>query len=439
MGGFRANSRTLLGSLSLSDLEENYVVERREPFYKWTQSRVFEWINLLMSAAVVVEFGVIADYDVDYQETVVDEAVDSVLAVYFCVEFLIRFFSYRNWRKFFTARNEWKWNVLDLVLLSVRICRAWIMPYVSSPAEFGVWRIVRLVEMLRIIRVLYFVPSVRITLNALGKASVNTLPISALLILTLYAEATVCTLIFKMEEDFSNLTVSGEPSYFENRFGTVAWSMVTNLQLAVFDDAGGVIRASSQISIALSIFLFVCIAVNAFMVLNVLIGFIYDLVEDTSSVAIADMSRARINATFANIDKDLSGEITEQEYEAQAKPVLRAHGINEEVVQNAFAIIDSDGNGTLNRTEFTDYLVKMIRAPSSEEVIKVMAALSAAEQELLALKQMQRTGVVPPNSDLSSFVVSPGSQRRRSVFTSLVRSRATAAPSMAPKSIIDSS
>jgi hypothetical protein len=192
--------------------------------------------------------------------------------------------------------------------------------------------------------------------------------------------------------------------------------MLTALQVAVFDDVGDLIRTASQESVLLAILLLACVLVNAFMVLNILIGFIYDLVQQTTSKTTADWSRRRVDATFAEIDKDLSGEITEVEYEAQAKPLLRAHGIDGAVIDTAFNIIDTDANGRLNRQEFAQYISKMLRAPSSEEVIKVMAQLSAAEAELSALLSMKQTGIVPTDLDVDDDSSTNSGIRRVSLF-----------------------
>ena len=411
----KLSSRILQRSSTTFHEVDGDLIPRRERFQRVCESAAFRFAGLLMSGAVVIQFGIFADYDLDIGETVADEVLDSIFAAFFIVELFVRFLVYIKPMHFFTAPNEWKWNVLDLFLVCLRVLRGWILPCVLNAHEMRIWRVVRMLDMLRVVRLLYSVEQIRVTLSALSDASIKTVPVFALLLLTMYCEAVLFTLIFKKSENLANLQILGKADYFENRFGSVMWSMMTSLQVAVFDDVGSLIRAASEVSVPLSIFLFLCVVVNAFLMLNILVGFIYDLVSETTEQAAAEAARRRIDATFKDIDKDMSGEITEAEYDAQAKPLLRRQGIDGGVVENAFAIIDSDGNGKLDKAEFAQYLMKMLRDPNSEEVIKVMTELAAAEADLLALKEMQLTNRIPPDLNLDEEVV-PSGIRRTSLF-----------------------
>jgi Ca2+-binding EF-hand superfamily protein len=397
---------------------------RREPYNKITKSRWFEIAGVLMSLGVVIEFGIVADQDLDTNSNVTGDVFSYLFAAYFFAEIVIRFLAYINPLAFFTDPIKGRFNALDSFLISIRLISLFILQYTLDDPDFTVIRLFRIFEMMRISRVWYFVPDVALTIDAMLSAGRRAVPIMCLMGITMYCGGVISTVWVKKIDGMLEAGYGGDPNFYYDRWGQVGYSMMVQLQLAVYDDVAATLNAVYVFSTPLTVFLFIMILVNAFMILNTLIGFIYDLVAETTERGNALEVTRSINKTFNMIDKDLSGDITEKEYEANAVPALKKFGINEDVVERAFDIIDSNANGSIDKSEFSAYLLKMLRPPSNEELIKLMSELNLVEKDIDEIEAILMSGQVS-SASRSAVAVGPptGNVRlRKGVFLTTIRS-----------------
>lgn len=155
--------------------------------------------------------------------------------------------------------------------------------------------------------------------------------------------------------------------------------------------------------------LLVFILLGAFMILNILIGVICEIVSDTTETEKDKLLRERIvevavpyrtphccltrfRQVFDAMDVDGSGTLTENEFNAQAAYRLQKLGVDEvcllyDIVQNvfqdvvavAFQIIDSSGHGCIDQDEFVQMLLKMLQPPTAQDLLLVQKNLTMVQ------------------------------------------------------------
>ena len=371
-----------------------YIIPRRVFFQKICENRVFKTMGVVFSMAVIIHFGVVADMNLDQHSSMADLVISRFLFAFFAVEIILRFLVYVRPKDFFTDPLLRRSNIFDLGLVLVRLVRVFIIPLVSSGSyEYGVKHIFRMLEIFRLGRVLYAFPEVGLMVDALIAAARSAAPLLTLLVTSMYCGGVMSDLWYKKSPNMQNYTINNRTDFLGYQFGNVGWAMLTQLQLASFETYL-TLAAAYETSIPFCLFLLMFIAINSFMIINTLIGFIFNLVAETREKAAETKRQFLIKKTFNLIDKDFSNSISQSEYDTSAIPVLRRNGVSDDIVDKAFAIIDSDGNNLIDKSEFSTYLLKMLRPPNNEELIKLSNELLIIEHKLLEMIQMKETGTV---------------------------------------------
>lgn len=415
-------SRTSLAELEILAVKSQVKIPKRPLLRQVCESRMFRMIGVIMSLGVVVQFGIVADYDLEDNDTVADEFFQYLFTIFFIGELLLRMCVYKRTRDFFTETEKWKWNLSDLLLIIVRSIRVFIIPFLSlSDSAYGPIRLFQVTEIFRTFRVLYAFPDVALMVDGLFAAARSALPILCLLVTSLFCGGVMSSMWVKKDPQMKSLDYDGQTGFLHNHFGTVGWAMLTQLQLATFDTSV-ILEGAYIASVPFCAFLFLFILVNAFMMLNTLIGFIFDLVAETTQKGTEMKRTAMISQTFEALDKDFSRDISRKEYEESAQPVLRELGVSEEVVDRAFDIIDSNENGVIEKGEFSTYLMKMLRPPNNEELIKLANELNLIEKKIEEIRELKFTGNIKPEHVKSVIrasrnqSVNLSSRTRRSIF-----------------------
>jgi hypothetical protein len=423
---FNHRARKTLANLDVvTGAHAEVAIPKRPYFQKICDSSWFRYLGILMSLGVIIQFGVAADKDLADNETTADYTFLVLFTVYFAFDVSVRFLQYLHPRYFFLDHEKRKWNIFDLVLLLVRIVRVFILPYATeSTTGFGPKHIFQMIEMLRILRVLYAFPEVALMVDALAMAGRSAIPIICLLVTSMYCGGVMCDLWVKKSDQMQNFDYNNQTDFLVYQFGDVGWAMLSQLQLATFE-AAVTLEAAYETSVPFCVFLLFCIAINAFMMLNTLIGFIFDLVAETRERGTEIERQTMIDKCFRLIDKDFSNDISQEEYEQNAQPVLRKYGVNEDVVTKAFSIIDSNGNNIIDKNEFSTYLLKMLRPPNNEELIKLSNELTIIEKKLGEIRDIKNSGKVTHEQARSLIHHqthhSSASRLRRGVFLQSVR------------------
>merc|ERR1719352_1395393 len=82
--------------------------------------------------------------------------------------------------------------------------------------------------------------------------------------------------------------------------------------------------------------------------------------------------RNRVEEIFEEMDTDVSGTVSRQEFEANdILKSLESLGIEPLVLKNAFDILDSDRDGQLESKEFIHMIFKCLHPPKAEDVLDI--------------------------------------------------------------------
>merc|ERR1719161_2481780 len=90
------------------------------------------------------------------------------------------------------------------------------------------------------------------------------------------------------------------------------------------------------------------------------------------------MLQQRVRETFVMMDTDGSGCVTREEFDDSARYQLLKLGIDKEVVDNAFEIIDQDNTGEIELEEFLDMIFRLTHPPQTQDVLKLHGKLDRA-------------------------------------------------------------
>ncbi|EEQ98642.1 conserved hypothetical protein [Perkinsus marinus ATCC 50983] len=311
---------------------------------------------------------------------VVFDVGEHIFGFCFTFEILVRIFAYRNKMDFFNDKHLRFWNLFDLCLVVMMIIEIWVLPIVDADTStLGSLSVLRLLRLLRITRVFRMVPELGMMVKSMAAAARSVSSTLAIILALMYVFAIILTNWAKHSEERLAKEVDGTPGFFDEMFGTIPKSMLTLWQVLVFDDTFSLIRATLSESFACGALLLVFILLGAFMILNILIGVICEIVSDTTETEKDKLLRERIVEVFDAMDVDGSGTLTENEFNAQAAYRLQKLGVDEDVVAVAFQIIDSSGHGCIDQDEFVQMLLKMLQPPTAQDLLLVQKNLTMVQ------------------------------------------------------------
>lgn len=158
---------------------------------------------------------------------------------------------------------------------------------------------------------------------------------------------------------------------FDTYFGTIGKSLLSLLQILVYDDTFALIRPTIEETWYMGAFLILFICIGSFTVLNMLIGVICEIVGVTTSKEKEAILRARVGEVFAQLDADSNGSVSQEEFTVTAHSQLAKLGIEPGLVKSAFDIIDVDNNGKLELDEFIQMIFKLLHPPEAQDLLKI--------------------------------------------------------------------
>jgi len=143
------------------------------------------------------------------------------------------------------------------------------------------------------------------------------------------------------------------------------------------------------LNFALGILLIFFILVASFTVLNMLIGVICEIVSSTTAEEKEKILRAKVDDIFSQIDSDGSGTISRTEFESlNAVELMAKLGIEQVLLDNAFDILDTDEDDNLGSAEFIDMIFKLLNPPQSQDVLVI-------HRKIDKLKEVMKTNLGP--------------------------------------------
>lgn len=355
------------------------------------------------------------------------ELSQHLVNLWFLIELLLRM-HITGFRQFFSLKGVWKWNVFDLVLVTlwgIEIALGGLNTRgVTMTRIFRAMRLVRLLRVLRIFRSLRAVIAFRKMVYAFTN-SMSTLVVSLLL------------LVFEMFF-FAVVIVQGVNSYkLENKntwspadmdlhdsFGTMGRAYYS-LYMAVSQGKswGYILDTMHQLHPLYAALFITHISVTMFGVLNVMTAvFVESAMQSTArhrdllvqeKQKIKDVYLRHIKAIFRQIDQDESGAISLPEIENiflddTMSHLLEALEITAFDARSMFKLLDHDGSGLISIEEFCDGCLRLKGEAKSFDIqclifenqrliTKTTALMGHLEQSLMDLQDTMTAGTASIN------------------------------------------
>jgi voltage-gated sodium channel len=304
--------------------------------------------------------------------------VDSILCGIFTAEQMIRIASYKKPYFYVTDPVYGSWNAVDFTVQLIMILDVWILNYVNS-TETAFMRVLRITRLLRLIRGIRLVPELVILFRAILSASRAVMISIVPMISIIYTFAVIMT-------EWCNAPTSGRIDAFGIYFKSVGQSMLTMWQIAVFDDSFGIIRPVTFESPAWGIMLIVFMFLASFMVLNVLVGVIREVVFTTTNSYKERFLQAQLEDIYDVLDDKEDGKIVGTLLTGPCKARLLKLGIKEEVLPNLLHQMDPYETGHIPREVFVLFILRNLRAPQAQELIIALKTVTAIRGLLHAKK-----------------------------------------------------
>jgi len=297
-------------------------------------SKVFEFSTLGMICFNALAIGYDADYTARwgmpgnlYECPIGFIIIENTFALYFTTEVLIRFLAYKKKSSCLTDA----WFVFDSILVTMMVAETWILPFLGSGgplSQLSIFRLLRLLRITRISRLMRAVPEMMVIIKGMVAATRTVVCTGALLMLVLY---TFCILFTDAYHEKAVPEGEEEPE-IEIIFGTMGKSMFSLFIFGtILDDVtycSNAIRETENTWMLIAFIIFILI--SSFMMLNMLIGILVEVVgataEGEKEKAIESHVREAIGHIFATMDKDENHAVSRGEFLAMRndKQVMEA-------------------------------------------------------------------------------------------------------------------
>mmetsp|Transcript_88436 Transcript_88436/g.156840 ORF Transcript_88436/g.156840 Transcript_88436/m.156840 type:complete len:614 (+) Transcript_88436:31-1872(+) len=285
--------------------------------------------------------------------------LENLFAVYFTGEILIRFVAYRV--KFKCLYDAW--FVFDSALVTLMVMETWVMPFVgtSGMGQLSVLRLLRLLRITRMAKLMRTFPELLMIVKGISAATRAVAWTAFLLVMITFTFSIIFTSQFHQgkwtEEEIAALR-DDDPRKIYDFFGDMGKSMLNLLIMGtILDDvtaASDIIRANESYGMV-GVFI-VYIMLNSFMMLNMLVGILVEVVGNTAQAEIERLEQQKaqesIITIFHQLDSDGSGQITKDEFKGMkddesVMEALQELGIKEKHFDNytqlLFNPINPDG------------------------------------------------------------------------------------------------
>jgi len=280
-----------------------YVVRSQE-FFFFSMTTVLLYVIWIAVDVEVNSVGNFVDMPTSFQ------VVEHTFCTIFLLELLVRFGAFKRIQDCF-----WDfWFVFDTVLWATQAIEIWLMPLISKgkrvPATgfLRVARILRLLRLGRIMRVLRLFPEVLTLIKGITRATRSVFYTLFMLLVLLF----VFAIIFKSE--------AHEADNLQELFPSIITAVLTLLLKGVLmDGATLTFFAILEDSWILAILFIVFIFLSAFVVLNMLIGILCDVVCQVSQIEKDDAAVNYLRSTLLDLldcyDKNGDKQLGKEEFE----------------------------------------------------------------------------------------------------------------------------
>lgn len=246
------------------------------------KNKLFEWTTIAIILLSSLNIGA-KSYDLPDVAVHVVRVLDWLVTLYFVLEILLRIFAVGGLRRFFRGGG---WNIFDFLIVA-----ASVIPVDESDYAL----LARLLRLFRVMRLIYFVPQLRVLVDALMKAIPRIAYVALMMFIIFYLYGAVGNLLFAAINDVL--------------WGNVGVAMLTLFRIATFEDWTDVMYETMEVYPLSWIYYLSFIFLSAFVFLNMMIGVIIDALneEHAGEAAAADARRQdEVVEKLTAIEKRLS-------------------------------------------------------------------------------------------------------------------------------------
>ncbi|CAK0819930.1 unnamed protein product [Prorocentrum cordatum] len=395
------------------------------------RSKFFHGIATLVVALNAIWIAIELDNNDGPTSKVGFQVVDHVFCGLFTVELVVRFAAYR--RKVFCLRDGW--FCFDGALVLPMWLDLWLLPLVgllagdergsSLKGDLTVLRVARLLRLTRMYRLLKSVPTMMTLLRGIT-TSIRPVSIAVgLLILIIY----LFSIIFRSLVDPGGFL---EMEYFPS----VTYTMLFLLMHGTFLDSVGAkgFEINREGGIVLMFFFLAYIFMTSFLMLNMLIGVVCEMVSTVKNCEQELMAKVSLQAQLSDImdvyDADGTGSLTQSEFHLfinNLEVVQALHHFDVDIKgldtlsEMMFSHVSPEGGSEEAAIGFDDIMSLAVRlkgtsASRVEDIVKLREftkhRFEALEQHLISNQRMLEERVVHSHSSLAN----PPEVRRGSVL-----------------------
>jgi voltage-gated sodium channel len=374
----------------------------------WTDialSQKFETTTLTVIAMNAVWIGVEIDANDDDDGGMnFFRIVENLFCVYFTFEISCRMLSYKTMRMFFSTDELLRyWNIFDLVLVSFMVLENWILYFIIGDSNIGALSAMRLLRLLRISRIIRMLPELKMMVKSMTAALRSVSSTMILCIGLIYVFAIIMTQWGKEHPTPPEHVDTGtKEDCCTYQWGTIGDSFLSLMQILVYDDTFSLIRITMEYSMFHGLFLICFIIIGSFTMLNMLIGVIVEIVQETKKQEEEKVLLQRVGSLFEKMDADESGTVTKSEL-IQYADVFASLGLEKSSLMVAFELADKDLTGDLSIEEFVYMVTRLLHPPTSQDLLILQRNVNKI-CEKFEIQFVEPSGTAQVDNSLGKFI-----------------------------------
>jgi len=291
------------------------------------KSKTFENTTMAVITLNALMLGWDADYTSRFKKPIVHVGsieyegpwffvmIEYMFAVYFTSEILIRFLAYKKCISCCTSG----WFIFDSILVTMMVMDTWVLPLAGVGGalnQLSALRLVRLIRVTRLVRLMRAFPEMMMIVNGMFTAVRSVFWTGILMTLLVFTFSIMFTNEFHQGPIDDSEVTDDAQAYF----GSMGKCMLTLFILgSILDDvtaACDAIRATGNTAM-LGVFM-VFIVMSSFMMLNLLVGIMAEVVMTTADAEKEKRQTESIHeaifSAISKLDNDKSGMVTKAEY-----------------------------------------------------------------------------------------------------------------------------
>jgi Ca2+-binding EF-hand superfamily protein len=238
-------------------------------------------------------------------------------------------------------------------------------------------------RLLRISRILMMVPELGMMVKSLKEAARSVTSTLVLLIGIMHIVGVIFTQWAKEHENPCFVEINEGTCFLHEYFGTITKSLVTLLQILVFDNTFVLIRPILADTWYMGCLLILFMVVGSWTVLNMLIGIICQIICSGTAEEKMRILELRVKEVFSMIDSDGSGTVSRDEFNRNGvQQQLIKLGISGDIVRKCFDILDCDGSGYFDAGDFMSVVFKLLNPPQSQDIMVLNQKISEISAQM---------------------------------------------------------